>query len=820
MSDLIPHNHRWPPTPERGKEDGAADTVEPREVLRLLRRRIWLLVVCVVLGAGLGYGVAQIREPRYRAHAVIRVADPRNQMVEGLGGLVAASGSNVDPMLSALEVLSSQGVLGAIVDAEGLRLRSLDPEFRITELTDLQIGSEAPNDTINLAFTPDGVEASDSESGGVRARYGEELVLSGVRMVIPRHPGVEDARLEIQERQRAILDVGERLRARPREATDVVDVEFVSTDPELSQRVVNRAVSVFQTRSAEDARDESIRRRSFLEEQLTQADSSLNVSQQALSDFRSREQVFSSREWLAAQQVGLLDIDMRRAEMIADRQMYEDILDGLRESAGSGGSERLEAVIASPEVAQNPVVASLFAQLIQYETARDSLLSGPWGASAANPDVEWVNQQIEGTRGRLERAIRSHMDAVDARITALADLRDGHADAIGDLPQTEAEESRLVQQMESIRRTVEELTSEYYRAQVAEAVEEGPVQIVDFAPLPLDSEGIPVPVLIALGIMLGLVVGSGGALVLETLNNRIRHEDDLRTSLDLSSVGVIPKIAQNSRLVLLTAGNGIPALLGPAPKLDPYTNGSGHSGAGDRNGGVKVDSGLVMVADRTSPAAEAYRALRTNLLFAKGRGGLKTLVVTSALPSEGKTTTAANLAVAYAQQGLKVLVADCDLRKPRLAQMFGLPGAPGMADLALGNDEVTKVIRKFPAVEGLYVMPGGYYPHIPTEFLGSARIQAYLAILRETFDLIVLDTPPLSAGADAAVLGAEVDGVLMVVEAGQTDRDAATFAVRQLNAVGATLIGAVLNDPRGDVSRFGYYQEYGHYGDRTEQPVS
>jgi len=777
------------------RSPSSGDRIDPRAFFGALRRRGWLILLCVVAGTGGAWGFAQLQEPRFRATAIIRIDDPRVRMISGFQGIAAPGRPQADPVLSALEVLRSQGVLGQIVDEEGLQLRILHGGLRRSDLEGVGVLEGAEPDTVLLLFTPTAVEAVDGRGLRVRAAYGNEIVLSSVRFRVARPRPEGEARLAVAHRQRAISDLAENLQARPRESTDAVEVEFVSTDPLFSQRVVNRAVEVFRERAAEQARRESLRRRAFLEEQLSQADSTLQQTQRALSQFRSREQVFSSREWFAAQQAGLLSLELRQHELVADRRMFSEILEGFPSESAVDIGGRLEALVASPEVAQNPVVARLFEQLIEYETARDSLGTGPWSAAPDNPDLAWANQQIQNTRTRLDRAIRSHLDALDARIEALHQLRRRQEGQIQALPEAEAEESRLLQQVESIRRSVDELTSEVHRAQVAEAVEEGVVEILDLAPLPLDSEQASLPFMLMLGGMLGLVSGGAGALLLDALDMRIRHKEDLGSYLDAGMVGVIPRIDVGMR-----------ALRSPRA---PRKSRRRRIGKAEELG---VEPELVTVLEAASAPAEAFRTLRTNLLFASRRGKLTSLVVTSPLPGEGKSTTAANLAVSFGQQGLRVLAVDCDLRQPRLHGIFGIRRTPGLTELLAGDAKASEVIRAFGAVRGVYLLPSGRPSESPTELLGGARMRALLRVLEGKFDLVLFDTPPLAAGADAAILGAAVDGVLMVVRAGRTHRDAARQAADQLDLVGANVVGAILNDPSGEAAKYGYAYGYGTYG--------
>ncbi len=209
--------------------------------------------------------------------------------------------------------------------------------------------------------------------------------------------------------------------------------------------------------------------------------------------------------------------------------------------------------------------------------------------------------------------------------------------------------------------------------------------------------------------------------------------------------------------------------------------------------------------------AESYRMLRTNLLFSEPIHGLKTLVVTSAVPQEGKTTTAANLAVAYAQQGYLILLVDCDLRCARIYELFQLPLEPGLTQVLQGQNAPVEVIKST-SIEQLYVLPAGTVPENPSELIGRLQLRKTLDTLLDRFDMIILDTPPVLVVPEAAILSREVDGVLVVVRAGHTEREGARRAAHQLTAVGARVVGTVLNGAEGAEMRYGGYYEYSHHG--------
>jgi len=214
---------------------------------------------------------------------------------------------------------------------------------------------------------------------------------------------------------------------------------------------------------------------------------------------------------------------------------------------------------------------------------------------------------------------------------------------------------------------------------------------------------------------------------------------------------------------------------------------------------------LITVADPRSPVSEAYRTLRTNLDFSSLDKPIKTMLVTSAGPEEGKSTVLANLAVTTAQAGRKVILVDCDLRRPTLHNIFNLKNDVGLTTMVVDDAAMESPPLRDTGVEGLQLVSSGPLPPNPSELLGSRRMEEIIAALLERADVVLFDAPPVVAVTDAAVLATKVDGVLLVVNAGGTKRDYARAAKARLEKVNANLLGAVLNNVRFDVSLHRYY---------------
>jgi succinoglycan biosynthesis transport protein ExoP len=746
----------------------------------------------------------------YKATATIRLAGERRALTGEIDNQAQEAASRtMDPILSLAQGARSYSVLGAVVDSLGLQLNSATPEYGAGHLERISVSPQAGNDTIQLTFYQNGVKAR-LPNREARARYGELLDLGIVRFAVPKVPDVSNATLFLIPRQMAADKLFSGIQVIPRIGTDVIDVSYVSANPRLAQRVVNTTVTVFKHLSILTAKEKSTRRREFLETQLKQTDSMLALSQAQLAAFRSRQQLASTQAYLDRQQTDMLTLDERRAELEADRSTFATLMDQLKKGGDANESEALRALAASPAMAENPKVNDYYRQLETNQYKLDSMTTGPWRAAPTNPDLIQLKSLIASTKGQLRQAVSSHVATLDARIGALRKLRAQSGAQLQLLPAMAEEEARLTGRVQTLTSTADEVRKDYQKARMAEEVEAGDLDIVDLAGTPYAAIWATAPLKLGLGLLLGLLLGVGGAFLLEALNTSIRKPEDLEGALHVPGLAVIPRLTSGSspapRRGLLRPGK--------RAELDKRANASA----------------LGTVTQPFSIGVEAFRMLRTSLVWCEQGDNMKTLVVTSAAPGEGKTLTSANLSVTFAYDGLRVLLVDCDVRRPRLHGLFQVPRSPGLMELLTpsfnGNDSsqsltfnptegrtdsgrpVTDVIRPT-NVRGLSLLTCGALPTNPSGLLSGVRMRVLLQELAKSFDLVILDTPPVLATADAGILGSLADGVLLVVRAGQTDRVAAKRAHQQLVNVGARVVGTVLNDPGGEVSQYGdYYYPY------------
>ncbi|MGH8221683.1 MAG: polysaccharide biosynthesis tyrosine autokinase, partial [Woeseiaceae bacterium] len=539
------------------------------------------------------------------------------------------------------------------------------------------------------------------------------------------------------------------LRVKRRLGTDIVDVAYSAPDPHLAQRVVNRTVDVFQMTSAEAAQGQSRRRREFLEEQLKDSDSTLADAREALTAFYRRAG-YGAREGMIREQIGLAGLDLDRQQLQAERRTHADLLAGLRDPGTSRTT--LRTALSTPSVAASPEVAQLSRQLFEYETDRDSLES----RSTSHPDLPRLRQLISSTEeklhGAVQGALRSSIAALDGRIAAMNDVRtrQQHMSA------SQSEEERLTERVDNARKVVDALRIEYQHARIAEAVTVGHVEIVDHAALPATPAGIGFPEMLALGLLVGLLLGSGAAFVADHLGSSIGRRVQVE-QLGMGVIGVVP-----------------------------------------RCNGVKGPEEVV----------EAFRGIRLNVLNVYGSAGPVMLAVTSPGSGDGKSFVSSNLALAFAHANHRTLLIDGDLRRGGLHRILTRQRQPGLTDLLVGDASGDRVLQAtaYPCLD--FLASGSRRPDAP-ELMGSGRMAELLATLRARYAVIVLDTPPLGAGVDAFVLATMAGSVLMVLRLGRTDRELTEAKLDVLRGLPPRLLGAVLNDVREGSE----YQAYSYYMD-------
>jgi len=364
-------------------------------------------------------------------------------------------------------------------------------------------------------------------------------------------------------------------------------------------------------------------------------------------------------------------------------------------------------------------------------------------------------------------ALRSDIEATQQAISALQSP---------DSPADRAELAGLQNTLAQYQNSYASLLQSYEEIRLAE-VQTMDTLIID-EPAAVPREPIRPRILLntLLATVVGCMVAVGVAFLIEYLDDTVKTAEDVEQVMGLTALGIITRIF---------------------PFKEP-------------------SDALVTAAHPRSPISEAYRVLRTNLQFSSLDNPATTLLVTSAGPLEGKTTTAANLGVAMAQAGKRVILVDADLRRPVLHKIFDLPNAVGLTTMFIKDGLDIEEALSPTEVDGLRVLTSGPLPPNPSELLGSQRMESIIERLKDNADVILFDSPPVLAVADASVLATKVVGVLLVVDSGRARSDVCRKGKEALAQVGANILGVALNKVAAGSAAYYYYHYYSQ-GDKSER---
>ena len=609
--------------------------------------------------------------------------------------------------------------------------------------------------------------------------------------------------------------------------TRLVNVSFKSADPKLAADAVNALFDSFIDMSVESRYTATEQATEFLTQQIASLRSDIERKEKELQAYAGEKNIvaLSDTETTVVSKLAELNTALTQAQI--DRVNKEAFYNEVRNATPN----------YIPASINNPIIQNLrqeYARL-NREYSRKQEQFGP-----EYPEIQRLKTDLESTRKSLETETRNLINAAHADFQA---ARKKEMSLQGVFNEQKQESIQLnsnaisyntlrneILNNKSLLDTLVKRQSETGVSARLRGVGVSNIRIVDRAETPQAPSSPKKKRTLLLALLAGLFGGFGLAYLLDRLDNSIKSAQDVEKTAGLPTLGVIAEFDPEAK----KKGYGY-----------GYGYGSGRHGGGItfvlKNNSSKKDSGgradakgektaagpkdpplpavktidLIAHASPKSNISESYRSIRTAILLSTANPGHKIFTVSSALPSEGKSATAANLAVTLAQTGKRVLLLDADLRKPRLHRIFKLKNQNGLTNYLTGTGDVKELV-KVTVVPDLYLINSGPLPPNPAELLGSDKMAGFVGELKAAFDYILVDTPPVLAVTDALVLGRLVDGLILVAWGGKTSREALKRAVEKLRQTGTKTPGVIIN--RLDVKAHDYYYRHHYYYDYYEHP--
>jgi capsular exopolysaccharide synthesis family protein len=573
---------------------------------------------------------------------------------------------------------------------------------------------------------------------------------------------------------------------RPVKETDLVDVIVRGSDPKLSALAANSVAEAYVAHSVAARQESAGQAFNILQQQMKEQEKALKKAEDDLLSYR--EQATIPELGSPGEQSNLSPVMERRRALNDEYTKVQ--LRRIELAVAAGAIQKAEGEGHDPDsllgvnlIANAPAVVDLYGRLVQAELSLETTLRA---CGEKHPDVLALKEQIGQLEGELQKAALRAANSIRAEHEMLVAREQ-------ELMRAVAEESQLALDQARKSHVFGRLDKDAARqAHVFDVIvdrmkEVGLTRDAGITNVTLVERATPSqrpvspnkPRALILGALLGILVGLGAAYAFEHLDDTVKTPDDVEKGLNVPWLGYVPRLE--------TAAGELDGLAGLAQYSLTHPSSSG---------------------------TEAFRSIRTNVYFSGTRGQVKSLMVTSAAPQDGKSVFAANLAVTVAQDGKRVLLVDADLRRPTLHEAFGLRKSPGLTNMLVEGTPLDKMIQT-PSdggngkLDSLHILCAGAKSPNPAELLGGDAMAKFIHQARARYDMVIFDSCPAMFLADSAGLASGCDGVVMVLKAAKTRREAAVRARKQLQAVHGKVIGVVLNQVRPKSLR--YYSSYGYY---------
>ncbi len=765
---------------------------------KAIRKRLWLVAGIAVLVTTLA-AIYMARKPNmYSATARIQV-DLEQMNPDLVTNERQRPLSNPDPSYfnTQLQLLDSEGLLRQVVKEHSL---DTNKEF----LTAKAEGTGIPRSmlrTIGLASDP----KKDSNSEDISIAANSSLISSdeiadAVRLapyvdIIRKSMSVEPVR----ESRATVKD------------TRLIEISFRHTNPQLAAFVVNSIGETFVTANQNKRSGTGRKTSDFLQKRITDLQSEIRSGELELVELKKSEGILKTSgeqtivlDRLAGLNKDLLVAENQRkiaeAEYFAIKDSPESIRARAEQESGRFITERENNVQVLKNETQKRIseIRSERARLLQeYKESAPEILEKDTMIRSLEESlakaVEKNNEDVQSLRDRTAKVLVENLRtkyqqalAQENKIKAAYDAQYNEAQVqnVGGV------RLRLLEQtIDTNRGFLENLRKQQSSNDVASQGSDNNISVAGFA-IPPEQPVSPSRLMTVMAaLFLSTLFGMGLALFLEYLDDTIRTTEEIETYLQLPALAAIPTIDSIPKRKLLLVG-------ATSEEIEDQQN-----------------SELLIYADSRSSLAEAYRQLRTSILLSTAGHAPKSLLITSSLPSEGKTTTATNTAISLAQTGAKVLIIDADMRRPRLHSVFNIENGDGLSTILsteLTETEILKVIKQDEGTK-LNLLTSGPIPPNPAELIGSEQMANLLKLLSVHFTHVVVDSPPITSFTDGVLIASMVDGVILVVHAGKSSRQVVRRARQLLQDVGAKIFGVVLNNVNlRSQDNYYYYQSYYH----------
>jgi len=562
----------------------------------------------------------------------------------------------------------------------------------------------------------------------------------------------------------------------------LMEVSYESTDPVLASRILNAHIDNYKAQNIQSRYEATLEASRFLQDQLKDLKFKVERSENTRIEYERQNQIWTVDDKSNITTQRLADLNKELTDAQSDTLKKQ----ALYEFAKSGDID------AVPQIRENGVLQELEKKrgdlAVQYTEAVSQYGPNFPKVQRLQAQMKQVDEQIEREDRGVMLRLESDYREAKQKEGLLRQALDEQKAETNNMAEKLVQYNILKRESEADKALYEGLLTKLKEAGISAGLKSSNIRVVDPAMIPTYPSRPAKTRNIALAFLVGLVGGVGLALLREYLDNTVKTPDDIETLARLPSLAVVPAF-----------GDG-----GSAKRRPKFLGGASANGH---------DKRIELVAQHLpkSQMSEAFRALRTALLLSQPDHPPQVILVTSALPREGKTTAAANLAVTLAQLGDKTVLVDSDLRKPGVGRLLNLGSGKyaGLSSYLAGVSSLELVTVPHPAIPNLAAIPTGPLPPNPADLLSSHRLADAIAELRTKFKFIVIDSPPIMAATDAVILSVQADGVLLVVRSGETPKEAFTRTRDLLTSVKSRILGVVLNAV--DASAPDYYYSYRYY---------